>query len=950
MIQVHPQIAYLNSPVTVTNKINQKVQVYDKMTGESFVLGPGDSKISRYSAGIHEIVAKSSMGMTESLRIKVEDALKFGGSERKKCYVFEGNPWAIIVMKDRTYFFNEKTGEQFVEHTFSPDAVEELNEDYLLFKTERELSFYSLRTMSVEKTFSNMKKVYSGKNHCVLYGNGKLIVYRLNPEAAGIREKTVECDAYVIQRFDSIGEGIIRYHRKQAPNMVEFIRVFDEKKRNLYEKDDFEVLGGEFVCFPSPGSVLFTHRGDDVCKPTPLYCAFFSNTRIVIVHEGDIPISEVNGITIWENEEYERLETEDVEGEATKRCLTVLENSGQIYRILTTHRIKSTKQTVVSKTKGTYAKYRREKSTVSVFYDSMGNALLKRPAELSFQHEGNLDYVTGDEKVFIIGDDSITTHEGRLCFTDYEDPYLIRRIDRTDKYYTLKDEEISYVKKNSFSIAGQNTNPAFGLFFMGNGKYYWLKTGREYPGNEVRTFSLNPKPAVVSGGGKDVGPRFFMKSGDILPIPIPEKEIIALSRDGRAVLYEKGGLFGIARYCDNEWIYNSEIRLSIYDALHVKDAVFCSDGEGFIYQKKNKLVLYDFLTESETEFDTDKGIQNNVNGYRPYCTKDYFSRPVIVDPISRKTIDHNFLSQYNFSNSDGSVYFVKRIIRYYLKKTEEQLSKEEYEALCKEYDYPQNPFGLVKIEEERSNRRIKYLESIGRKLTPGERWTPADLEMMTANFVDCYIVDKKEFAIISRNGVDVEVPIGAPLYYLNYVAFSADSKRVAIAGKYRDASGICVVFDMERNTLLHHSIMNKDVGRTKAIWLASFSKNNIVAYYDSTPDTYLVKEELGPEKIKGKSFLTFSPSGRFLALSEQGYVPFESGELFWGHVPSCDIFIADIESPQRCLCHFNDHGAGIVGTGTSRNTVATASFSSDETKILSVSNDGVVVVRNLHLR
>ena len=87
-----------------------------------------------------------------------------------------------------------------------------------------------------------------------------------------------------------------------------------------------------------------------------------------------------------------------------------------------------------------------------------------------------------------------------------------------------------------------------------------------------------------------------------------------------------------------------------------------------------------------------------------------------------------------------------------------------------------------------------------------------------------------------------------------------------------------------------------------------------------------------------------------MALSKQGYVPFESGELFWGHVPSCDIYIASVDEPKKCLCHFNDHGAGIVGTGTGRDTVATASFSADEKRILSVSNDGVVVVRNLHLK
>lgn len=947
MIQVHPQIAYLNTPITITNKTKGQVRVRDRMSNESFVLNRGESKISRFSAGEHEIIAESILGDTECFRIKVEDALKFGGSDRKRCYVFDENPWAIIVMKDRTYFFNEKTGEQFVEHTLSPEDIKELNDRYLLFKTEQELSFYSLETMSVEKTFSNMKRVYAGKNHCVLSGEGKLVVYRLYPEAKGIRELAIDCDADVIQRYASCGEGIIRYHQKQS-RMINTLRVFDAKDRNQYEKRSTDILDGEFVCFPSSFSVLF--RGEEDHKRNSLHCAFFSNTRKVEVYNGDIPISDVNRVQLWKNEDYERVKSEDVEGRATKCCLQVLEKSGHVYHILTTYKVKSTKKTVVSKTKGKYTDYWKEKSIESVFRDDTDKIFLTQPTELSFQHDGDCDYVLGDGKVYIIDNDSVAIYDGRLCFTDYKDPYLVKRIDNSDKYYTLKGEEISYVKDVPNPHIGHNTSLAFGLFFMGDDRYYWLKKSKIYLGSEVKAFSIKPKPAVVSGGGKNIGPRFFMKNGNVLPIPVPEKEIIALSRKGKAVLYEKGGLFGIARYSGQGWAHTNEISLSIYESLHVKDAVFCSDGESFIYQKKNKLVLYDFLTEKETEFDTDKGIKNNVNGYRPYCAKDYFSRPVIIDPVSRKTIDHNFLSQYKFSNCDGSVYFSKRIIRNFLKKTGKQLAKEEYEALCKEYDYPQNPFGIVRIEKERSDRRIKYLESIGRKLGPGEMWTPADYEMRIANFVDQYIVDKKEYAIISRNGLDVEVPIGIPLYYLNYVAFSADSKRVAIAGKYKDASGLCVIYDMERNTILHHSITNKDVGKTMAIWLASFSNNSYVAYYDSTPNTFLVKDAFTPIKIGGRSFLTFSPSGKYMALSKQGYVPFESGELFWGHVPSCDIYIASVDEPKKCLCHFNDHGAGIVGTGTGRDTVATASFSADEKRILSVSNDGVVVVRNLHLK
>ena len=949
MIQVHPQRAFLNTPIVISNKGTEPVLVQNKVTGEIMALSPGECKNTNYQAGRYELLARSFSGQSASVVFQVEDAWKFGGSKRKGCYVFEGSPWAIIVMKDRTYFFNEDSGEQFVEHNLSPDNIEELNDKYLLFSTGDDVSLYSLETMMVEETFADVTMVYSGKNHCLFSGDGRLVLYRLYPEAKENRVMTVECDSFIIQPEAESDGCIVRYHQAEESRMIRMIRLLnDEGGHEEEERISFEE---EFVCFPGTTSVLTTVRraGDDA--PTSLHCFDLLSGRRVEVYKGDHPISMVNDIEIWEDKDYIRAENEDVEAEAKKVRLDVLERTGFICYVLTTYGIRTSKRTVVNKLSGTTEEYRREKWKTSVFRDETGKEYLSSSSKISFKQEGSLDYVSGDGMDFIIGDRLVTKAEGKLCFTVCGDPYLVRKNNDSDVYFTLGGERIPYVKSNPAPFGGNRSNLSFGLFYEGDGlkKYYWLKTGREYVGNEVKVFSKAPKPAVVSGGLASVGPRFFMRNGEILPVPIPEQDIIALSSGGKAVLYERGGLFGIARYSDRKWTNKENLQLAIYDTLHVKDAVFCSDGESFIYQKQNKLVLFDFKTGEETEFDTDKGIRNNVNGYRPYCTKDYFSRPVIVDPVSRKTIDFNFLSQYLFSSSDGSAFFVKRDIRYYLRDGDKQISNEEYSSLCKEYDYPSNPFGIVKPNEAKSDKRKRYLESVGKRLSSPTMVGMEPLELRVVSFVDYYMVYREEVAIVSRNGSEVEIPIGHPLYYLNYVAFSPDAKRVAIAGKYKDASGLCLIYDMEKGSILHRSTDDAHVGKTMAIWLASFSKNGDVAYYDSTPDTYIFKEGKEPVRIAKRSFLTFSPSGKYFALSKQGYVPYASGDFFWGHIPSCDIYIANIDAPKNCLCHFNDHGSGIVGTEGKRDTVAMASFSADEKRLLSVSNDGVVVVRNLHL-
>ena len=944
MIQVHPQRAFLNTPIVISNKGTEPVLVQNKTTGEILALSPGESKSSQYPAGRYELLTKSFSGESDSAVFQVEDAWKFGGSEKKGSYIFDGNPWAVIVMKDRTYFFNGDTGEQFVEHNLSPNKIEELNQDFLMFSTGKDISLYSLRSMSVERTIPRVELVYNKKNHCIFSGNGRLTVYRFYPKGNEDRVLNIDCDAFVVQYIESKEEGVIRYHDRNTPRKVRTLHLFNAfNSKELESAEEFE-LEDEFVCFPGQHSVLLAVRENENTAPSSVYCVNLYSGRRVDIKTEDKPVSEINSFSIWRNKEYETICNEDIEGTARKYSLEVAEYSGYVCYIRTTHTVTTRKSEKITRDGEKQVFYKRSKSEASSLYDESGKEFLSASSDLSFIHESSRYYVSYSGSVYLILNKRLIKKEGRLLFTDFGDPYVVRTVDGGRHYYKLDEEEITCIDKKPEWEASDITK--FGLFNQGEGRYFWLKTGKTVVGDSVKQFHLNPKPAIVSGGMADIKPRFFMQTGVIRPVPVPEQDILALSVKGTRVLYEKGGLFGIAQYSLQKWSFKENLQLSIYDTLHVKDAVFCSDGKSFIYQKKNKLVLYDFASGEETEFDTDKGIRNNVNGYRPYCTKDYFSRPVIVDPVSRRTIDHNFLSQYQFSNIEGNVYYVKREIHYFLRNGGKQISKEEYSALCKEYDYPRNPFGFGKSDETISDKRRKYLDSIGKGIGPGPYLGGLPLDLMVADFVKYRIVDLEEVAVISRNGDEVEVPIGDPLYYLNYVAFSPDAKRVAIAGKYKDASGLCVIYDMEKQEVLHRSV--DGVGKTKAIWLASFNSSGTVAYYDSSPNTYLVKDNGGWEKVGGYSFLTFSPSGRFLALSNQGYIPYSEDE-FWGHVPSCDIYIASINNPGKHLCHFNDHGSSIVGTGVRRETVATASFSSDERKILSVSNDGVVVIRNLHL-
>ena len=134
--------------------------------------------------------------------------------------------------------------------------------------------------------------------------------------------------------------------------------------------------------------------------------------------------------------------------------------------------------------------------------------------------------------------------------------------------------------------------------------------------------------------------------------------------------------------------------------------------------------------------------------------------------------------------------------------------------------------------------------------------------------------------------------------------------------------------------------------------MTMFNKSGDVAYYDSCANAYLLKSENKYDKIEqiqGKSLLCFSPSGKYIAFSDQNYIPYSPDNDNWGHQPSGNVFIHSVNNVTDCIQNFNDFASGIDGVADRAKTVASAAFSSDEKRFLAVGADGVIVIRNLYL-
>jgi len=164
-----------------------------------------------------------------------------------------------------------------------------------------------------------------------------------------------------------------------------------------------------------------------------------------------------------------------------------------------------------------------------------------------------------------------------------------------------------------------------------------------------------------------------------------------------------------------------------------------------------------------------------------------------------------------------------------------------------------------------------------------------------------------------------------------------------------------------------------------ATWTCGFSKSGYFGTSDSNPVAYFLEyenridfdEKLYPSQMRSdirqdinktgfsrfskngwtfeidKSFLCFSPSGKYVAMSSKGYDPILSGGV--GHLESSDIFIKNI-CTDELLYDDSFHGCDVKHYTPSyddKRNILFVAFSKDEKRLMTMSEDGVIVVRNI---
>ena len=351
----------------------------------------------------------------------------------------------------------------------------------------------------------------------------------------------------------------------------------------------------------------------------------------------------------------------------------------------------------------------------------------------------------------------------------------------------------------------------------------------------------------------------------------------------------------------------------------------------------------------------------------------------IFDPITFSEITPPNYHHYRFLSPDGKLYAQLSLKkRYFNTLTDHEMSFSERDKIKKDLDEPNIPFPLSGYRKEEYEKERNRVDNNRRSLFLNNTFKFNKIGIDDySKILSRTLIKFREFVEIGIVGTDTKAEIMVPedLNFYNYAAFSYDNKYFGYVGK-PSSDGLVHLFKLDFDeTSEKLSLVDSYSSRypKSATWVCGFSKTGFFSTYDSTPNTYLLKVDEGLfesktdeielreniynsksniyyqyqkwSEIKGRNFLCFSPSGKYLALSEQGYSPLTLGG--YGHQESNAVHIAITET-GKIINSFNGHGGIIQHDKTKK--VTFVAFSEDEQRIMTLSADGVVMIRNLSIQ
>lgn len=944
---IHPHKGYLNSlfKIYTDSKSPQTYVVCEKSDGSvrmPIVQGtinsnePHEFKVTK--PGLYTVHFEDET----DIDIVVEDGYKFGGGNYKSSFIDDVSPWVFIVMHDRTYFYNRDTEESYLE-TISPDEIKYVSESYVLFSNESD-DIQTLYSLESQRPILSLRNI-------VCY-NHEYIVWEV--------ENTL--NIYSLLNQKKIREVSVQHYTTNN----DYTSIFYINNKNLYRLDlgndcnelQLLQLSGDFVTFVE--SRLAISYLNLFSTGTVYIYDLISNESSELPVEGVLAkINNVDLVDVWKQRQgicNFKIDSSEF-SEATIQALYV----ELIFFPCPWDIFYTTKKTSIFKSSHRFNV--SEENSISSLIKKVNKSLNSNIGR-AIVSDSNFCFYNSSES-YVCGkiySGSGYTKGGRVNFHKGIVKLTVNTQVNESITYTLSNngywdngssldydythfEKFGIVKDKSSSVYKNLRGEEFGnhCSYFAEGDFLQFSNVRIYAGGKV--FSLQNHPTKLSPSFK-----YGIKIN---------KENNSLSKTSIELCVLSGEQYEMKSILQSE-----------FDTSSYKDVLFSECGEYVMYNDGNETTVMNIHSGQVHSFGSMSYIKH-INGTRPLFETPSSLQPRLIHPYTRQYIDSKSMPEYQFVSPDGKLYADTRLneyIEYYYKETGELISKENYKQLVSMYSYP---FGEKKdsaaykaVIESRKKLvldNFEYLNLSYPRLLHDDRnsikWDKSVLDIDDQYGTTLFLsrlINQRGIAIIRDLDTENEVArisLGAPLSFINYVSFSYDSRYVALAGYRNFSNGLFLIYDL----LTKEEKYSKQPQR--AVWSTAFSSQGSVAAYSSVPCTFYAINSDGYDEcseIASRNFLTYSPDGEYIALSCQGYTSKYDKDGnprdVWGHQPSSRVFIKSINDIDNDLAEFNDLSDCGVADSFIKNSVASVSFSCDNSKLMMVGKDGVVVIRNLKLR
>lgn len=915
-LMVYPKHGFLNTEYKVRSEKEESFMVFfNEQKLFEGVVHPGETKVlpKLNVAGEYVVISNTT---NERQKICVEDALRLGSSDLKQAYIFDDFPYIIFVMKDRIHIYDPSIETYiYTENYLCPNDINHIANGKLLFSTKHSdgtsLSIFNTDKLSIEYSLEVGEILAHSKDYKTLY-----VLDKNDSSISIIRTEALSVET----EFHNIN-----------PGNQDFYHV-DNKNGLLYVvEDDYIYAIGIDSDYTQKFEMNDTIIG--ITNTGYLISYKFSQLEYIDLKTSTLERGIIN---------YSPLINDfNINGFA-------ITNSAWVNRINR------------SKIKEAYLKLSNEFAQECREKIAKGDNSIKFSKEIIFDHINlTVSIYPTKEGVYVV-ECLERIHESQMTY--------YKESDRVSSPYYNYRERLVWISNKGYETSfssGGHASPCLddliiknenALFKVSSSLYLMLKHG------EVVKTITNKNEAI-----------------DFIPTEVPKFPVIIdgteistyriVCKSHNKLLCKNNNVYSYYELSNSEWY---EIKtISFEDEKHTK-AKISSDGKYLVYSKGcNKYALYNILEQKEETVLTGNFVDFDKTGNLLFL-KDTNGRRVegrelkIFNPITFQWEKSN-AQYYTFISPNGKLYAKTGLkCRYFNKLTQEEITRDEFLKIKNEYDIS---FSSKYTEEQRieiEDRRKSlvsqfksYFESYANNNQRAKLWIDNIQKVGFSEFCAIFLQVKHYVVIgVVDSEQELDIELNTTLAFLNYVTFSYDNKYIGIVGKPENNGYLKLVkinYNEKTNTLsLEREICDTEIARW-ATWICAFTKNGLFGTYDSAPDLYLINqndfEMFNKEnandfnfirnhfRIKNRSLLCFSPSGKLMALSNQGYEAKSLGGR--GHVPSNDVYIYNTET-QQMLSHWQDQGDKIA-----YRNVANAGFSVDESKLMTLSVDGVIVVRNI---